>query len=131
MPFPEVVTRPEWASVNLDTLALVLDPVAARLEARLSSAGPLAGPLRAALSAALAAECGLVMGYVSQRVIGQYDVSLLGGDAPPRLLFVAPNLHEGGPRAGGGRRPLPALDLRPRAHSRLPVPGCALAARAT
>ena len=40
----------------------------------------------------LAAECGLVMGYVSQRVIGQYDVSLLGGDAPPRLLFVAPNL---------------------------------------
>ena len=92
VPFPEVVTRPEWASVNLDTLALVLDPVAARLEARLSSAGPLAGPLRAALSAALAAECGLVMGYVSQRVIGQYDVSLLGGDAPPRLLFVAPNL---------------------------------------
>jgi coenzyme F420 biosynthesis associated uncharacterized protein len=35
-----------------------------------------------------------VMGYVSTRVLGQYDVSLLGGDAPPRLLFVAPNLRK-------------------------------------
>ena len=45
-------------------------------------------------SATLAAEAGLVMGYVSQRVLGQYEVSLLGGDAPPRLLFVAPNLRK-------------------------------------
>jgi coenzyme F420 biosynthesis associated uncharacterized protein len=27
-------------------------------------------------------------------VLGQYEVSLLGGDAPPRLLFVAPNLRK-------------------------------------
>ena len=92
VPAPETLSRAEWASVNLETLALLLDPVTGRLEARLSNAGPLAGPLRTALSGVLAAECGLVMGYVSQRVIGQYDVSLLGGDAPPRLLFVAPNL---------------------------------------
>ena len=32
------------------------------------------------------------MGYVSHRVLGQYDVSLLASDRPPRLLFVAPNL---------------------------------------
>ena len=35
-----------------------------------------------------------MIGYVSQRVLGQYEVSLLGGDAPPRLLFVAPNLRK-------------------------------------
>jgi coenzyme F420 biosynthesis associated uncharacterized protein len=27
-------------------------------------------------------------------VLGQYEVSLLGGDTPPRLLFVAPNLRK-------------------------------------
>jgi coenzyme F420 biosynthesis associated uncharacterized protein len=36
----------------------------------------------------------LVIGYVAQRVLGQYEVSLLGGDAPPRLLFVGPNLRK-------------------------------------
>ena len=45
-------------------------------------------------SATLAAETGLVLGYVPTRVLGQYDISLLGGDAPPRLLFVAPNLDK-------------------------------------
>ena len=43
-------------------------------------------------SATLAAEAGLVMGYLSGRVLGQYDVSLLGADTDPRLLFVGPNL---------------------------------------
>jgi coenzyme F420 biosynthesis associated uncharacterized protein len=94
IPAPELVEREEWASLNLDALAKLLDPVAERLEARLDFAGPLAGPLRAAATATLAAEAGLVMGYVSQRVLGQYEVSLLGGDAPPRLLFVAPNLRQ-------------------------------------
>jgi coenzyme F420 biosynthesis associated uncharacterized protein len=94
VPEPELVSRAEWASVNLDTLAGLLEPVAERLEGRMDFAGPLAGALKAGASATLAAEAGLVMGYVSTRVIGQYDVSLLGGDAPPRLLFVAPNLRK-------------------------------------
>ena len=32
------------------------------------------------------------MGYLSSRVLGQYDVSLLGAETEPRLLFVGPNL---------------------------------------
>jgi coenzyme F420 biosynthesis associated uncharacterized protein len=32
------------------------------------------------------------MGYVSQRVLGQYELSLLQPEVPPRLLFVGPNL---------------------------------------
>jgi coenzyme F420 biosynthesis associated uncharacterized protein len=91
-PPAEVVGRGEWASVNLDTLSHVLDPVAERLDERLSFAGPLAGALRVGASATLAAEAGLVMGYMSSRVLGQYDVSLLGADTEPRLLFVGPNL---------------------------------------
>lgn len=96
-PPAEAVSRAEWASTNLDSLASMLDPVAARIDDRLSFAGPLAGALRMGASATLAAEAGLVMGYMSQRVLGQYDVSLLGGDAPPRLLFVAPNLAKAVP----------------------------------
>jgi coenzyme F420 biosynthesis associated uncharacterized protein len=94
VPAPELVSRQEWASVNLDALAGLLDPVAERLEGRMDFAGPLAGVLKAGAAATLAAEAGLVVGYVSQRVIGQYEVSLLGADTPPRLLFVAPNLRK-------------------------------------
>ena len=93
-PEAEVVTRTEWTAVNLEALSRLLDPVAERLDARLEFAGPLAGVLRMGASATLAAEAGLVMGYVSQRVLGQYEVSLLGGDAPPRLLFVRQNLRK-------------------------------------
>jgi coenzyme F420 biosynthesis associated uncharacterized protein len=91
-PPAEVVSRAEWAAVNLETLSHILDPVAARLDERLGFAGPLAGALRAGAAATLAAEAGLVMGYLSSRVLGQYDVSLLGADTEPRLLFVGSNL---------------------------------------
>jgi coenzyme F420 biosynthesis associated uncharacterized protein len=108
LPGPELLSRAEWASVNLDSLAGLLEPVAARLEGRMEFAGPLAGVLKAGASATLAAEAGLVMGYVSTRVLGQYELSLLGGDAPPRLLFVAPNL----------RRAVRELDVEPDAFHR-------------
>jgi coenzyme F420 biosynthesis associated uncharacterized protein len=88
----EVVSRSEWAAVNLDMLSHILDPVASRLDERLAFAGPLAGALRAGASATLAAEAGLVMGYLSSRVLGQYDVSLLGAETEPRLLYVGGNL---------------------------------------
>jgi coenzyme F420 biosynthesis associated uncharacterized protein len=93
-PDAEILMRADWAEVNLKSLAHMLDPVAKRLEDRLDFAGPLAGALRLGASATLAAEVGLVTGYLSHRVIGQYDISLLGGDAPPRLLFVGPNLDK-------------------------------------
>jgi coenzyme F420 biosynthesis associated uncharacterized protein len=92
-PGPELVSRGEWADLNLDSLARLLSPVAERLDGRFSGAGPLAGPLRVATGATLAAEAGLVMGYASQRVLGQYELSLLAPDVPPRLLFVGPNLE--------------------------------------
>jgi coenzyme F420 biosynthesis associated uncharacterized protein len=86
------VRRAEWADANLDSLGDLLDPVGERLGDRLGHAGPLAGPLKTAAAATLAAEVGLVMGYMSQRVLGQYEVSLLQPEVPPRLLFVTQNL---------------------------------------
>ena len=91
-PPPEMIDRATWAEINIDTLSSLLDPVGERLSGRFGSAGPLAGPLRAATSATLAAEVGLVAGYMSQRVLGQYELSLLQPEQPARLLFVGPNL---------------------------------------
>jgi coenzyme F420 biosynthesis associated uncharacterized protein len=92
LPAPEAVDRAEWAEVNLAGIAALLEPVTDRLSGRLDAAGPLAGPLRMAAGATLAAEAGLVVGYMSQRVLGQYELSLLQPETTPRLLFVAPNL---------------------------------------
>lgn len=91
-PEPEVVDRERWADANLGTLEQLLDPVTERLDRRLERAGPLAGALRAGAGAMVAAEVGLVMGLMSQRVLGQFELSLLQPEAPTRLLFVAPNL---------------------------------------
>jgi coenzyme F420 biosynthesis associated uncharacterized protein len=94
IPGAELLGRGDWAEMNLGGLAQLLDPVAERLDSRLASAGPLAGALRMGTGATLAAEAGLVLGYVSQRVLGQYELSLLQPDVPPRLVFVAPNLQK-------------------------------------
>jgi uncharacterized protein (DUF2342 family) len=73
-------------------MAELMAPVEERMGDRFSSLGPLAGPLRAGAAFALAGEIGLVVGYMSQRVLGQYELSLLAGTARPRLLFVGTNL---------------------------------------
>ena len=64
-PAAELVSRADWAAVNLDSLSQILDPVAARLDERLEFAGPLAGRAEAGAAATLAAEAGLVIGYLS------------------------------------------------------------------
>jgi coenzyme F420 biosynthesis associated uncharacterized protein len=92
VPAPERVDRAQWAEINIGSLSDLLSPVTERLYKRMSGAGPLAGPLRSAVGATIAAEAGLVMGYMSQRVLGQYELSLLQPEQPPRLLFVTPNL---------------------------------------
>jgi coenzyme F420 biosynthesis associated uncharacterized protein len=91
LPGPELVTRPEWTQANLRSLRPILEPVAGRLGEGL---GPAAGPVRAAGGLLLAAELGVVVGYLSRRVLGQYELVILDPQAPPRLLFVGPNLDE-------------------------------------
>jgi coenzyme F420 biosynthesis associated uncharacterized protein len=93
VPAPEAVSRNAWAEANLATLSHLLDPVADRMADRMTSAGPFAGALRLGAGVTLAAEVGLVTGWMAQRVIGQYELSLLQPEAPARLLFVAENVE--------------------------------------
>jgi coenzyme F420 biosynthesis associated uncharacterized protein len=93
-PPAELIDREQWAEANLTTLSQLLEPVTDRMSERLGGAGPIAGPLRMAAGATVAAEAGLVIGYMSQRVLGQFELSLIQPEAPTRLLFVAPNLDK-------------------------------------
>jgi uncharacterized protein (DUF2342 family) len=92
IPRPELVSRQGWADANFEAMAELMAPLEERMYERFEKAGPLAGPFRAGAGAALAAELGLVVGYMSQRVLGQYELSLIAGTANPRLLFVGANL---------------------------------------
>jgi len=91
LPAPELVGREAWVQANLASTRPVLDPVMERVGA---NAGPLAPALRAGAGMLVGAELGAVLGYVSRRVLGQYELVLLDAEGPARLLFVGPNLDE-------------------------------------
>ena len=90
LPPLEAVDRGAWIAANLSTMRPLLGGLSERIGA---GAGPLAGPLRTASGFLLGAQVGALTGVLSQRVLGQYDLALLGeSSAPPRLLLLAPNL---------------------------------------
>ncbi len=92
LPPPEGITRQEWVQSNVDSMRLLLDPVLKRAGDNL---GPLKPAVEIAMGIILSTEVGVVLGYLAQRVLGQYELVLLDEaveDRPPRLLFVLPNL---------------------------------------
>jgi len=94
LPTPEGISRREWVSTNLDSMRVLLDPVLSRAGQNL---GPLRPAMQIAMGAVLSTEVGVVVGYLAQRVLGQYELVLLDeavADRPPRLLFVLPNLAQ-------------------------------------
>jgi coenzyme F420 biosynthesis associated uncharacterized protein len=93
LPQAELVDRGEWARVNLDSFQQLSVRVEEHLQERMSgSNGTVSGIQRTIVRTATGAEVGLAVGFLSQRVIGQYDVALIGPARAPRLLFVGPNL---------------------------------------
>jgi coenzyme F420 biosynthesis associated uncharacterized protein len=92
LPAPEGIDRREWVRANVAAMRRMLDPVLERAGANL---GPLRPPMQLALGLMVTSEVGVVLGYLGQRVLGQYELVLLDegpDDRPPRLLFVLPNL---------------------------------------
>lgn len=85
---PEVVNRIGWVEANLAAIEPLMEQAASRLKGPAAFAG-------GALSKVMSVQMGLLFGYLSRRVIAQYD--LLGGE---RLLFVGPNIVATEERAG-------------------------------
>ena len=92
IPPAELIDRAEWARVNLSSFRDMSAEVEDAMAARMRESGKGGGLSRTLAGAATGAELGLAIGYLAQRVIGQYDISLFGPVREPRLLFVAPNL---------------------------------------
>ena len=88
-----LVDRTAWAAGALATLAETATPLEARLAAELALPGPLGALARRAAGAAVGAEAGIAAGYAAGRVLGQYDVSIVGPPRPARLLFVGENIE--------------------------------------
>ena len=94
LPPPEGVSRREWVATNIGSMRLLLDPVLARATENL---GTLKPAVEIGMGIVLSTEVGVVVGYLAQRVLGQYELVLLDEaveDRPPRLLFVLPNLAQ-------------------------------------
>jgi coenzyme F420 biosynthesis associated uncharacterized protein len=94
LPAPEGIGRREWVTSNIGAMRLLLDPV---LERAGKGLGPLRPAIQLGMGVVLTTEVGVVLGYLAQRVLGQYELVLLDEaveDRPPRLLFVLPNLGE-------------------------------------
>jgi coenzyme F420 biosynthesis associated uncharacterized protein len=99
LPPPEAVPRSGWIAANVNSMAALLDPLGERLTGGAAGGlGFLGGPARAATGALMSAEAGALTGYLSQRVLGQYEFVLVDPHAPARLLFVAPNIAQAATR---------------------------------
>lgn len=119
LPPLETVDRPTWIAANLRSMRPMVEPLTERMQpgfGPLSKLGPIGklnplarlGPNIEPLSHAmnsvtgylLGAQIGALTGVLSQRVLGQYDLSLLDDTVPPRLLLVAPNLAHASQQLG-------------------------------
>jgi coenzyme F420 biosynthesis associated uncharacterized protein len=94
LPEPEGISRREWVATNIASTRALIEPMLERLTEHL---GPVKGAAQLWLGVTGSSEVGLLIGYMGQRVMGQYELVLLkehAGGRPPRLLFVLPNLGE-------------------------------------
>jgi coenzyme F420 biosynthesis associated uncharacterized protein len=104
LPPAEAVSRREWVASNIASSRALIEPMLERLTERLGSVKPAA---QLWLGVTGSSEVGLLVGYLGQRVLGQYELVLLDEYAngrAPRLLFVMPNLGEAIRRFGANER---------------------------
>ena len=74
LPPPEGIGRREWVQTNIKAMRSLLDPVLDRAGEGL---GPLKPAAKLALGVVVTTEVGVVLGYLAQRVLGQYELVLL------------------------------------------------------
>jgi coenzyme F420 biosynthesis associated uncharacterized protein len=81
-----VVDRPAWIQANVDGFAKLLTPIIDKLESKKGPPGPVTQAIGSRITGA---EVGGLLGFMSSRVLGQFDPF---HDPSGRLLLVAPNV---------------------------------------
>ncbi len=98
-----VVDRPGWIRANVDGFRVVLEPLVDQLRERTQGASATAPSRPAAVISSVGSrvtgiQAGLLLAYLSGRVLGQYELFLppeaspVDGQQPGRLTLVAPNI---------------------------------------
>lgn len=85
-----VIGREDWISANIASFQRLLRPITTKLGTRLNR-GVLSGVTRRVT----AAELGTVLGWMSRRVLGQYDLLVIEDEEPEDqdlVYFVGPNV---------------------------------------
>jgi len=91
------VDRAGWIRGNVDGFRVVLDPLAEQMRQRTPAANA-SGVVMNVGSRVTGVQAGLILAYLSSRVLGQYELFLPpgsdenGGDPVGRLTLVAPNI---------------------------------------
>ena len=81
----------EWASRNVRSFGYLIEPIAEKL-ANAPSAGPMDAVLKPLTPALLGMQMGVIVGFLSQRVLGQFDVGLPTAEHG-HLYYVVPNIE--------------------------------------
>ena len=93
----EVMDRPAWIRANMVNFRDLLQPVEELYQSTTvqSRFAPPPG-FQHATRLMLSSQVGLLVGYLSRRVLGQYDIALLGQEplSAGKLYFVEPNLRQ-------------------------------------
>jgi coenzyme F420 biosynthesis associated uncharacterized protein len=84
-----VVNRPGWIQANADGFATVIAPIVAKLQEK---KGAPSGMTEAVGSRITGAELGVMLGFLGNKVLGQFDPFFEAPGAAGRLLLVAPNI---------------------------------------
>ena len=104
-----VLDRAEWISANVASFQQMFRPLE-EVYAETLGKGGVSFPGMTKLSRTmLSSQVGLLLGFLARKVLGQYDISLLGHEPlqAGKLYFVEPNI-----RALEGALRVPAADLR-------------------
>lgn len=93
-----VMDRPAWIRAMMASFQDLLQPIEDFYRESTSAAGGRFDPppaVHATARAMLSSQVGLLVAYLARRVLGQYDLALLGAEpaAAGKLYFVEPNLR--------------------------------------
>jgi coenzyme F420 biosynthesis associated uncharacterized protein len=89
-----VTDRPGWIKANVASFQRLLRPLTDRLGERLPDA-PASGPITAVARTISGVELGTMLGWMSTRVLGQYDLLLVEEERPEDqdiVYYVGPNV---------------------------------------
>ncbi len=102
-----VLDRPAWIEANASNFQELLQPFETFYEERARGERHAAGQGIGRM--ALSSQLGVLLGYLARRVLGQYDISLLGREPVDagKLYFVEPNI-----RALQGTLGVPPAEVR-------------------